>query len=541
MSAKVEAEGSAAAMAAMPARAGIQSARAERWPRLAIFYYLLAALNISAIAFSLFLGQRVIRAFEANTRLELAFDHQNRVARAISDAAMEAQAAVIDGLRTHKVETALGTFQGKLSEVRREIGRDRLVLGEAVTETSRKRMLQLLVRIETTLSGVESHGTQALRAVGEGKMDRAMNAVAAMQSRYATLRRQLQDFNQTVALLRTGHSEATLRTANNFRRYENLIGGLIIVVILSVLVYGHFMGRLVRRKYRELAEAHGALGKSHADAVTHAAEVQSVNENMAKLNRQLADNMIRIQAMQSEAIKKGKLAQLGQLTATVAHELRNPLGTVKNSLFLLERKVKGKGLGIETQIERIAASANRCDDIINQLLDFSRSRRPDLVIGNFDMWLEDALEEELQRLPAAVSVHFAPGLGESQAAFDHGRMNRVVANLLANACEAMVGKGDERGTPRSREPRISVSTRATARGVEMTIADNGPGISAENMRRILEPLFTTKNFGTGLGLPAVEKIMEEHGGGIEVSSVEGEGARFTIWFPQRPGSEPRAA
>ena len=69
------------------------------------------------------------------------------------------------------------------------------------------------------------------------------------------------------------------------------------------------------------------------------------------------------------------------------------------------------------------------------------------------------------------------------------------------------------------------------RGAELIVADNGPGISPENLKKILEPLFTTKNFGTGLGLPAVQNILQQHGGGLDIASKEGEGATFTAWFP----------
>ncbi|MBM3521088.1 MAG: hypothetical protein FJX63_10065, partial [Alphaproteobacteria bacterium] len=123
---------------------GRQSARSERWPRLHIFYYLLAFLNVSAIAFSLLLGQRVIRAFEVNSEQTMALDRQFQVARTISDATMEAQAAVIDGLKTRKVETATGAFQGKLAEIRSELSHDRQRLAEAMTEGTRKRMLLTL-------------------------------------------------------------------------------------------------------------------------------------------------------------------------------------------------------------------------------------------------------------------------------------------------------------------------------------------------------------------------------------------------------------
>jgi signal transduction histidine kinase len=92
----------------------------------------------------------------------------------------------------------------------------------------------------------------------------------------------------------------------------------------------------------------------------------------------------------------------------------------------------------------------------------------------------------------------------------------------------MVGKGTDLLT---RNPRIRVSTRPAGSNIEIEVADNGPGIAAENLQKILEPLFTTKSFGVGLGLPAVEKILEQHGGGLRIESRPGEGAAFTAWFP----------
>jgi signal transduction histidine kinase len=76
-----------------------------------------------------------------------------------------------------------------------------------------------------------------------------------------------------------------------------------------------------------------------------------------------------------------------------------------------------------------------------------------------------------------------------------------------------------------------VTSRQTARGIELSLSDNGPGISKEHAEKIFEPLFTTKSFGTGLGLPAVQKIVEQHGGGLEVQSNPGQGAKFIAWWP----------
>ncbi len=110
-------------------------------------------------------------------------------------------------------------------------------------------------------------------------------------------------------------------------------------------------------------------------------------------------------------------------------------------------------------------------------------------------------------------------------------MRRVIVNLLSNASEAMVGKGDDPSKFAVSDPRIRVATKAGPRGVEIVVSDNGPGMAPEVLEKILDPLFTTKTFGTGLGLPAVEKILHEHGGDLIVESTPGQGAKFTAWFP----------
>jgi signal transduction histidine kinase len=148
-----------------------------------------------------------------------------------------------------------------------------------------------------------------------------------------------------------------------------------------------------------------------------------------------------------------------------------------------------------------------------------------------DDWLRKTLDEEIPKLPKIVQVETRFGLGDLQAPIDAARMGRVIINLVSNASEAMVGKGDDPAKFATRTPRMAIETRRTARGIEIAVADNGPGIAPENLKKIFEPLFTTKSFGTGLGLPAVEKILEQHGGGLDVKAAPGEGACFTAWIP----------
>jgi signal transduction histidine kinase len=219
------------------------------------------------------------------------------------------------------------------------------------------------------------------------------------------------------------------------------------------------------------------------------------------------------------------------LTATVAHEIRNPLGAVRTAAFLIERKVKDKGLGIEPQLQRIGNGITRCDNIISQLLDFSRARSLQAQDVAIDEWLARIVAEEAEKLPAAVTIECDFGMDGVSAEIDGARLSRVVVNLMSNAAEAMVGRGDDPAKFTTADPRMLIRSRITARGAEITVSDNGPGMSAEIQARILEPLFTTKSFGTGLGLPAVDKILQDHHGGLVINSEEGKGAAFTVWIP----------
>ena len=265
--------------------------------------------------------------------------------------------------------------------------------------------------------------------------------------------------------------------------------------------------------------------------VTRIADLQTVNDQVTRLNAELSENIQKLKDTQEQMVRSGRMAQLGQLTATVAHELRNPLAAVRTSAFVLDRKVRDKGLGVEQQLLRIDNGVVRCDNIISQLLDFARTRPAQCKSYEFDAWIAKIIEEEAAKLPESVHIECTLGLGALQVSFDVDRLSRCIINLVSNASEALVGKEGNPVEPSGVQPVIRIGTMRTARGVEFTIADNGPGISEANLRRIREPLFTTKTYGTGLGLPAVEKILEQHNGGLDVSSRLGEGACFTAWFP----------
>jgi signal transduction histidine kinase len=275
-----------------------------------------------------------------------------------------------------------------------------------------------------------------------------------------------------------------------------------------------------------------AVDQARADAVEARREAEqitqrfsTINNDISNLNQDLAIKVRELKAAQDELIKKGRLEQLGQLTATIAHEIRNPLGAIRTSAFLLERKTAKLDEDVSGHLQRINNGVDRCDLIITQLLDFSRTKEVNSSLALLDDWLAAIVREEARTLPENIYIECALGLEGEQVAFDPARLQRAVINLLSNACEAF---GSVVDGPR---PTIWVTTLRSGDFATIRISDNGPGIAAEHMQKIREPLFTTKSFGTGLGIPAVEQIVAQHHGRLDISSEVGAGATFSIQLP----------
>jgi signal transduction histidine kinase len=307
--------------------------------------------------------------------------------------------------------------------------------------------------------------------------------------------------------------------------------GFSMVAILLGLGAAVSMFRKTLRQLDDLDLSRQRAVEAQASAERGSAELADMNSNMAQINVEMSSNLRALRAAQDQLVKKTRMEQMGQLTATIAHELRNPLGAVRTSAFLLERKTRGKELGIEGQLQRINNGVTRCDTIITQLLDFSRNKQIVTSSEDLDSWLERTVAEDAQRLPSMVAISCSLGLSGLHVPFDSSRLQRAISNLLSNASEAMVGNGDGQFHGSTSDPVIAITTRHAGEFVEIEIKDNGPGIKPDDMRRIREPLFTTKNFGTGLGLPAVEQIVAQHGGTLRVVSEYGQGAAFTLQIP----------
>jgi len=508
-----------------------QRQAATAWPKVHIIYFILAAFDLMAVAGGLYLSHRLSNLFEESVATN---DEWNKRFTAVWSLGDLASAIATPGSNVFvsknvAVERVNLDRAVKVLEARIELARAEITAN--IPADLADRPLRTLINIDQALSTLVANGQRALADYERGDMINAAQSLALMDKGHAMVKSRSKNAAEAVRDLQADYANGYLTQVKALKRYEFFIGGGILFMVCCVVFYGHWVGSLMKRKYQELERANAGAETARGEAENFASQLQGVNDDVVRLNRDLEDNLTKLRDAQDELVRRGRMAQLGQLTATVAHEIRNPLGAVRTSAYLLERKTKDKGLGIEPQLERITNGVVRCDNIITQLLDFARSSALSVKDAEFDGWLTKVLEDEVPKLPGVVTVEYSPGAPGLSVSFDEARLQRAVINLLTNASEAMVGNGTDPSKFACTDPKITITTVLSARGAEITVKDNGPGITEANMKKIMEPLFTTKNFGTGLGLPAIEKIMDQHGGGLEIVSKPGEGACFTLWLP----------
>jgi PAS domain S-box-containing protein len=229
-------------------------------------------------------------------------------------------------------------------------------------------------------------------------------------------------------------------------------------------------------------------------------------------------------ATQQRLIQREKLASLGEMAAGVAHEIRNPLGGIKMATRLLSSgAVSGDRIPRE-MAESILSGIAEIESIIADLLDYARETRLDRQDYPLDRILgpvvETATAEGAQRRVRVVVRRIDE---ELVASVDGPRLRQALANVMQNALEA---------TERRADGRVEVALYARGSAAVVEIADNGVGMAAEHRDKVFLPFFTTKPTGTGLGMAIVKKIMDLHGGEIEIDSTPGEGTTVRLVIPR---------
>jgi two-component system sensor histidine kinase HydH len=250
---------------------------------------------------------------------------------------------------------------------------------------------------------------------------------------------------------------------------------------------------------------------------------QALSETLEETNRQL-------QRAEAEARRSERLAALGQMSAGLAHEIRNPLGVIKGSAEMLAQKLQASQPLASELAGYISSEVNRLNALVARFLDFARpvhlEFRPQRIPGIVDGALE-SVKNQLPDAKVRVERQYASGLPEILA--DRELCERVFVNLILNAYQAMSGQAHApEGVLRVWIARESSNGHD---GVSVVIEDSGPGVPAELREQIFNPFVTSKEGGVGLGLAIVAKIVDDHHGWIRLEGNSGAGARFRVFLP----------
>lgn len=232
-------------------------------------------------------------------------------------------------------------------------------------------------------------------------------------------------------------------------------------------------------------------------------------------------DLTEVHEMRERVRKADRLAAVGELSAGIAHELRNPLASISGSIEMLYHELALEGEN-KRLMELIMRESDRLDRIISDFLEFARLRTPRRVPSNLGRCIEEVvtLVKQNAEKSEGIVIRFTCDPGIPDVWMDDEQMRQVFMNLAVNSCEAM-----ERGGS------LEINAgRAEGSTVRVAFIDNGPGIDPEGFERMFEPFFTTKDGGTGLGLAMANKIVTAHGGSIEYKNGE-RGAVFTIVLP----------
>jgi signal transduction histidine kinase len=297
-------------------------------------------------------------------------------------------------------------------------------------------------------------------------------------------------------------------------------------VTLSVLLV------LIERPLEELKEVIGRVREGNLNARARFAER---NDDVGQLGRQfnemiqeLARNRAEIERLhQREMARAEHLATIGELAAGLAHEIRNPLAGIAGVVEVMGRELPAQSSS-RAVLPEVQREIQHIRTILNDLLAYAKPRPPEFRSASLNTTIEQAVllaRQQVRTKP--IEIVFQPKKDLPEVVHDPVQIHQVILNLVINGIQAIAGEG-----------KVEVTVRKEGESVVVHVSDTGRGIARDSLGKIFKPFFTTRNEGTGLGLPLAKGIVESHGGKIEVKSELGRGAQFDVWLPiagHKPG------
>ena len=252
-------------------------------------------------------------------------------------------------------------------------------------------------------------------------------------------------------------------------------------------------------------------------------KVKDVNKELAESNNALIRTNEQLKEAQEQIIRSEKLAAAGQLASSIAHELRTPIGAIKNSIYFIKRKIVREQIpkadSFAKLIDIVNNEAERSAKIITDLLGFTQTSKPSVA----PVSVKHVIVETLLRVKTPGSIQTANDVSDDlpMVLIDSLQVGQVFLNIIQNSYQAMPDGGF-----------LSIRANLSDKCVNVEFEDSGVGIPEKLINKIFDPLFTTKTGGIGLGLAFSYNVIKKHGGDITVRSVEGEGTVFTVSLPK---------
>ena len=293
--------------------------------------------------------------------------------------------------------------------------------------------------------------------------------------------------------------------------------GIGILVMTAVALISHLIGRNLTRPIKTLVGFTQRVAAGELDKTCDVKTQDEIGELAAAFNAMTRE----LQQSRDKLIQAERLATAGKMSASFAHEIRNPLSSMRMLAQMLIRKTDVSAERHQQSLRSILEEIERIDGIVKGLMDFARPA----MLNRVQQPLVPALQAVLSLMEANLAHHqvelvqrFAADLPDIP--FDTDKLKQAFMNVVLNAMEAMPQGGT-----------LTVSAIQTADKICIKVADTGVGIPEEDLARLFEPFFTRKTKGTGLGLANVKRVLEEHGGSVSVASMLGEGTAVSMWLP----------
>ncbi len=290
---------------------------------------------------------------------------------------------------------------------------------------------------------------------------------------------------------------------------------LLLVTLISALFFG--LG-LIIRLIRPILKLQDSVNWLVERELNEKIEVTS-NDEIGELSHIYNEMVVKLRNSISEKDRLNRLAATGELSATLAHEIKNPLNAISVAATYLRQNYKGKL--INEFIKIIESEATRINTLTTKLLNFAKPVQSEPVLSDLNALIaETATLLKQEALEHNVEIEIKPGDNVPVFPFDYNQIKQVLLNLVINSLDAVNDNG-----------RIRIETGLNNGSVFLSVEDNGKGMSSKEMENIFNPFYTTKTRGTGLGLAISKKIAREHGGDLFIQSLSGQGSKFTLLLP----------